>query len=426
MKRLLLVVSLLVLAGCAGVSPTDSGPPDGLGEVGNVSYDAELDIDPSDGFDERELDRYVNRSMARIEVVRELEFRRPVDVTVVNRSEYRGRYVDRVTGPTRPEWENQIWRAMFIVGDDRDVTAVLDEAFGGSVQGFYEPGRNSIVIVSDSETPTISTDTLVHELTHALQDQQFGLAFGQESRDEQAAYDTLIEGEAQLVPELYRERCGEWSCLETSAETGGSGVLEPGIAEIVLQPYTQGDDFVASLKADGGWAAVNEAHENPPVSTAQTTYPERYPADNPQNVTVPDRSNGEWERFDQEPVGDTLGVVSIYTMFATNGIIEPEQRGSYSHPVTEGWDGDQIVPYRNDGEYGYVWELVWDSEADAREFEEHYRELLEKKGGQIRGNDLYVLKEGPYDGVYKVTASGDRVRIVHGPSRDALSAIDGS
>ncbi|MFW6435857.1 MAG: Hvo_1808 family surface protein, partial [Halovenus sp.] len=247
MKRLVLVVVVVALAGCGSSVPGGPGSvqEDGIGEVNGVTSDSDLDIDPSDGFTEAELEQLVNRSMARIEVVRDLNYKRPVNVTIVNRSEYREQYVDRVTGPTHPEWENQIWRGLFIVGQDRNATDVLDEAFGGAVQGFYEPGQNSIVIVSDSETPTVRKQTLIHELTHALQDQQFGLAFGQETRDQQAAYDTLIEGEAELVSKLYLDRCGdEWSCVRPDVDTSQAGDLDRGIAQIITQPYRQGIGFV--------------------------------------------------------------------------------------------------------------------------------------------------------------------------------------
>lgn len=429
MKRLLLVVVVVVLAGCGSSVPGGPGsaPEDGLGEVGNVTSTSDLAVDPSDGFTEAELEQFVNRSMARIEVVRDLEYRQPVDVTIVNRSAYREQYVDRVTGPTRPDWENQIWRGLFIVGQDRDATDVLDEAFGGSVQGFYEPGQNSIVIVSDSETPTVRKNTLVHELTHALQDQRFGLAFGQETRDRQAAYDTLIEGEAELVPKLYLDRCGsEWSCIRPEVDASQATPLDPGIAQIITQPYRQGVGFVEQLKADGGWEAVNEAHENPPESTAQTIDPERYPGDTPQNVTIPDRSSGEWDRFDQHPEGDTVGVVSIFAMFESNGIIQPDRSGTYEHPVTTGWEGDRFVPYRTDGEFGYVWEIAWDSNSNAAQFADAYRELLDEHGGLERGIDRFVIEDGPYAGAYRLTVDGDTVRIVSGPSTNSLSAIHGT
>ncbi len=428
MKRLLLVVLVVVLAGCSGVLPGDDGDeiPEGLGEVGGVSHDAELAVESDDDLSEDELDEVVNRSMARIEVVRELEFERPVEVDVVSRAEYREQYADRVQGSTDGEWENLIWKSLFIVGDDRDVAAELDETFGDAVQGFYEPGQDRIVIVSDEENPTIDKATLVHELTHALQDQQFGLEFGHDTRDEQAAYDTLIEGEAELVPQRYLDRCDEWSCFQPETELAADTELDRGILQIITQPYTQGVGFVAELEAEGGWEAVNEAHENPPTSTAQTIDSDRYPDETHRNVTVTDRSTEQWDRFDQHPTGDTLGAASMFTMFAANGVIQPDQPESYAHPVVSGWDGDQIVPYRSGEEFGYVWEIAWQSPSDADQFAEAYEDLLDEHDGLARAQNSYVISDGPFEGAYRLEVEGDTVRITHGPSVDELSAIHDS
>lgn len=425
MKRLLLIALVLVLAGCGGLLPgeTESEPPEVLIEFGNASYDDELEIDPEDGFSEAELDKWVNRSMARIQIVRGLEFERPVAVEVISRETYQERRGNQSTDTTRSAWNNQIWRGLFLVGQDRDVTRVLDEAFGDAVQGYYEPGRDSIVIVSDSETPTIQKETLIHELVHALQDQQFGLEFGHDTRDEQAAYDTLIEGEAELIPQLYMDRCGEWSCLEPPTEQEPSGQIDPGVWLILTQPYTQGVGFVTELRERNGWDAVDQAHENPPRSTAQTINPDRYPDSDHRNVSVADRSTEEWERFDHFPEGDTLGEASIFSMLVANDVIEPDDPASYAHPISNGWDGDQLVPYRSGEEHGYVWEIAWESADDAAAFADAYEELLDEHDGLIRGQGSYMIENGPFEGAYRLTRTGDTVRIVNAPSVAALSKI---
>lgn len=430
-RGLLVIVAVVVLAGCAGFLPGDSTErevPEELGEVDGVSYDDKLEIDPEEGFTEEELDEFVKRTMARIEVVRQLEFDRPVDVDLFTREEYRDWRANRSTSRTEAEWENQIWRSLFLIGQDTNATAELDEAFGGAVQGFYQPGQDQIVIVSDSESPTINKATLIHELVHALQEQQFGLEFGHESRDEQAAYDTVVEGEADLVPRLYLEEwCEQWSCLRpelaTEGGTGGDATLDLGIYLMLTQPYTQGTQFVEGVKSEGGWEAVNELHENPPRSTAQTIYPERSTEFVPENISITDQSSGDWERFDHEPVGDTLGVASLYSMFAANDIVEIEEPIEYAHPVVEGWQGDRIVPYRSAGEFGYVWELSWESEDDAEQFAEAYRELLDSHGGLARGSTSYVIPDGPFAGAYRLTVEDDRVLIVNGPDLDSLTGI---
>ncbi|WP_436902414.1 Hvo_1808 family surface protein [Halovenus halobia] len=425
---LLVVAAVVVLAGCGGIlGDTGREVPDGYGEVGGVEYDDDINVTVEDGLTEAELGRLVNRTMARIEAVRELNYKEPVDVEIIDREQYREQRNGQVS-PGGGAWENQIWRGLFLVGQDRDATALVEDAFGTSVTGYYRAGTNDIVIVSESETPTVGMDTLVHELTHALQDQQYGLEFGQSTRDQQAAYDTLIEGEAGLVSHLYlKEWCQQWDCVRpeqaVGAEQPDASELPEAISLVVGQPYRVGPTYVQQLEQAGGWEAVNERHENPPRTTAAIIDDDGVAE--PTEITIPDRSTPEWERFDHEPTGDTLGAASIYAMLAANGVAENEDPRRYDHPAVEGWTGDRIVPYRSNTEYGYVWELAWENTEEAEEFAGAFEQVLERNGGLARGTSSYIIESGSFEGAYRVSVDGNRVEIVGGPDREALTEIHG-
>jgi hypothetical protein len=83
------------------------------------------------------------------------------------------------------------------------------------------------------------------------------------------------------------------------------------------------------------------------------------------------------------------------------------------------------VPYRDGERYGYVWETAWATEQDAREFARAYRALLESKDARFRGDGVAVVPSGAYADAFRLTRSGTRVRVVNGPTVDALSAIHG-
>jgi hypothetical protein len=53
-------------------------------------------------------------------------------------------------------------------------------------------------------------------------------------------------------------------------------------------PYMSGMEFAQSLFDRGGWDAIDAAYANPPVSTEQILHPDRYPADQPVTVELPD------------------------------------------------------------------------------------------------------------------------------------------
>lgn len=424
---LLALLVLAVLAGCA--APMGDTPPPvegGIGEVDGVTYNETFGFEDEEQLNESQREMLLKRSMARVEVVRDLEFEHQVEFDVISRETYRTDYRSR-PGETHAEWNNQVWKGLFLVGDDRDVVDVFDEAFGGAVAGFYQVGQHRIVVVTDEEEPVIRKSTLVHELTHALQDQHFGLDGRPDRQDPQLAQSAVVEGEAEVVPSLYLERCGaEWTCYNPSVAPGATGNLDWGVLNVVLYPYRVGPEFVEEIRADGGWAAVDDLHTHYPSSTAQVTHPERYPDRPPLAVSVPDRAGADWERFDHDPVGDTIGEASIFVMLSQNDVIEPADPRSYEHPVTTGWRGDELAPYRSsEGDsFGYVWKLEWESDEDAGAFADAYRELLDGEGATSVGEDTYVVDEDSNFGhAYRVTQEGTRVTIVNAPSEEALSDI---
>jgi hypothetical protein len=180
---------------------------------------------------------------------------------------------------------------------------------------------------------------------------------------------------------------------------------------------------------------VNAVYENKPASTEQVIHPERYPDESPVEVTVADRSAGNWSRFDVEPVGDTVGEASLFATFWYQRYLDRSElrqnAGAYSDynyraEPSEGWAGDLIVPYRSDeGEYGYVFRTEWDSEADAKEFADAYRTTLTLMlGGEKVANGVYrVPDERAFGDAFRVTRDGTTVTVVNAPETWQLDTV---
>jgi len=418
-----LVLGLAVAGVLVGsfVPTTDGGLPEEVGEVDGVTYNQSIPVTVEDGLNESERDVLVARSMARVEVIRGLAFEERVGVEVISRAEYRDR---RETDQSETErtWENLRWEALFVIGEDRDAPTVLDEAFGSSVLGYYSPDDGQIVVVSDAEEPTLDTGTLVHELVHALQHQRFGLAHDAGTTDAKQARDSVIEGEARLVPELYLDRCGaDWSCVRPPTENTSTD-LSLGIQLQLLAPYTQGQVFVETVQERGGWGAVDDLHEQFPASSAQFLHPDRYPGAEPVEVTVTDRSGEGWHRLDRT---DTLGEVSVYTMLVHSEAVDVEEPTRYDHPSSEGWAGGQMALYERNGEFGYVWETAWETPTDAEQFASAYRDALGANGGVATGEDVFVVPDGGFEDAFRVTREDRTVRIINAPTVEGLTEVHG-
>ncbi|SDN02347.1 hypothetical protein SAMN04487949_3203 [Halogranum gelatinilyticum] len=454
-------------------APADLADPttDRLGWEGGYWYNESIDVDQSDGLNSSELAAVTNRSMARVEYIRGLEFERSVPVEVVSRDEFASSQSDRETPPSRRTFDNAKFEALFMINESTDSIAVQSQNRGASVGGYYSPSEERIVLVSNSQTPSVSEVTLSQELFHALQDQQFDLSsFDQSTREQHNAADGIIEGDGNLVDYLYGQRCGEeWTCLSDTGSASGetsnnssSGSSSGGLADLgpyflKYQPYSDGPAFVYQVYEAGGWDAVNAVYETPPTSTSQTIHPGQYPESEPSVPTVDDRTTGSWERV--EPEGRVnygrVGEAGLAAMFASPlyeqpgaAIVSPrswlntDDNGTprtfdplnYDTDYSDDFAGDRFVAYADadaEDRSGYVWAVRFDNESAADDFRDGYGQLLDYRNAteveDASGpGSVYRIPEGDDNGfsdAFRVVQRGDTVTITNAPTVEALAGV---
>ncbi len=459
----------------ANASAPDDPPDDRLGWEAGYWHNESLDVTADDGLNESELDAVVARSMARVEVVRQMEFDSRVPVEVTSRSAYRNR-----SGGNRSaalaRFDNAKFEALFLVGEENSSIETQESARGQSVLGFYSPTRDAIVLVSESETPRLDGEgTLAHELVHALQDQQFNLSQGQvRTRDAYQGRNGLIEGDASLTQGRYLERCGDqWDCLgpagDAGADTGtdagagddaapedGTGAERSGpaghfgIQFMMYFPYSDGPGFVRSLYQDGGWAAVNDAYDEVPDGSTEVIDPSLYDEWEPANVTLRDRSSAEWERVEPpgrvdyaRPGQSAIAASLAYTLTDSynrssvvaprdvlnagpTGALDQDDPFEYDPAAAAGWTGGKMFVYRNGSESGYVWRTRWTDAGQAREFATTWEVVIGHWGGERVGTNEWVIGDGPFADAFAVRQEGKAVTIVNAPERDQLSGVHGA
>jgi len=455
-------------------TPADGGdgtdgevvPPDPatdrLGWESGYWYNESLAITPDDGLNESERRMVVARAMARVEHIRELEFDEQVPVEIISRDQYRERTTNRSTytqGFRR--FDNAKFEAMFLVGEDRDSIAVQEANRGTAVLGFYSVRNDTIVVVSESDTPKIRDElTLGHELLHALQDQHFNLSsYHAATRDEFNGQRGLVEGDANFVEERYSQRCasGEWECISLPGEDGGAGGdLHLGTYFLSFFPYSDGPSFVDYHFERGGWEAVNAVYADPPTTAEQVIYPEKYPDERAVDVTIEDTNRSGWERIRPEPAEPNgtradyarLGQSAVTTMFVytifddynrsqlvtradfvnfnSSGGIDSSDPFNYAIAESDGWDGDRMHVYQHPehgNETAYVWKLVWASPAEAEEFARGYRELLAHWGGTRVSENVWRVENSPFADAFYLDVTGDTVVVVNAPTEEALGDV---
>jgi len=246
------------------------------------------------------------------------------------------------------------------------------------VVGVYVPEQEQLYISTGEQWGDADDQALLaHAYVQALQDQRFDLEAMRAratTTDAALAIQALMEGDAILLTALYhygsvtladRERLVE---LISRAQRPDYGTeLDRSEIWTRLQhfPYWEGFQFVDALFQIGGWDAVNQAYTNPPRSTEQVLHPERYleGADGPTSVVVPDVSAVLDEKWTLV-VRDTLGEFTLGLYL--EGLLPSDT----AWQAADGWNGDTFVAWEHaDGSQVLVWRTVWDSNADAVEFE---------------------------------------------------------
>jgi len=449
--------------------PRENPDTDRLGWENGCWANETLSVTRGDGLNETELDAVVGRSMARVEAVRELEFETSVPVEVISREQLRERRSGNGNGSSNGTsmanrlHQNVKWEAMFSIGEDENALSAFESTQTATIGGFYNYAQDRIVIVSENTTaPKMDEITLSQELFHALQDQRLAVSYNRSTREDNNAALGIIEGDGNFVDLLYQRRCesGEWNCVLPQASGGGGGDssdINYGIYLTQYQPYSDGPRFVRSIYNDGGWDAVNAVYENPPTSTEQVIYPEKYPDETSTEITFEDTSSDEWTipdlgngsvdyaRFGQaglsamfmrpvfESGGNAAPVVTARELYNLTAAGQPSSFDplNYGLSVTDGWENDRLYPYVTEdsastNETGYVWQTAWENGSEASEFRRGYVQLLTYYGAREaegREDTYRIPDEEPFGDAFAVVQQGDTVVLVNAPTVEELSEV---
>lgn len=338
-----------------------------------------------------------------VEELRELDTREPVAFQLMSRNALRERLeqdIEEDTDPTEIAAEDKMLKLLGLIPPDTDLLTLLLDLYGTSVAGFYDEEEDTFFLIGEVSPEGFSLKdqvAFVHEYAHALQDQYFDLsrftgkaADERYNDDEGAAIQALVEGDAQLVETLYIiDRVGVDRVDElVEASTLDMEVLErtpPFLRDSLVFPYIYGQLFVQFIFETGGWEAVNEVWEKLPASTEQILHPEKYPADTPTAVTLPEDLASALGDGWAESLRDTWGEFQLLLML--NEALDVQAAEG-----ADGWDGDQYVYLTNGQQRLFVMEIVWDDEHEAAEGGAALEEWLQYNALEPQGNHRFAGK----------------------------------
>ena len=181
----------------------------------------------------------------------------------------------------------QLMRALGLISGKADLVALTNAQQSGGVIGYYSYDDQRIRIRGTALTPRVKV-TIVHELTHVLQDQYFGLgpAFKQlraSQTVDDVAFDAIVEGDARRVENDYQATLSKADQAAvrkaddaTAAAYRRSAAQVPSIMNVMSDsPYELGQIAVGAAFKSGGNTAVDALFRTPPDHDIQIIEPWR-------------------------------------------------------------------------------------------------------------------------------------------------------
>jgi hypothetical protein len=425
-RRLARVVAACALGGVAA-----------LASWGAARAQSEENLRPARGNVLAEVDRI----LAVVVAVRGLEPKAPIRAGLHTRESLRQVLLDKLDQEISPERlaaETRILNMLGVLEPGVDYYALLVELLTSQIAGFYDEETGELFLLDDLPAD-MQAPTLAHELFHGIQDQLYGIRQVRpnwpEADDAMLAATALLEGDAVGLMIDYSFG-GSLSFTDIpnfmallEGQLGGVAELAPVgdvaipsfLQEELLFPYVGGLAFVHYLKSAGGWAAVDRAYRDPPLSTEQVLHPERYV----------DRDEPTWLTLDLsvlEATGLERRYDSVFGEFRWRALLRhglgEEVAARAIENAAAGWDGDRFVALEGqDGVFALVVLTVWDTPRDAREFEA----VLARFVGRLVGREPVVRESREHgashrlatrDGLIVLERWGDMVLwIMYAPER---------
>ena len=355
MRRLLacLLVAGLILAACGDDTSTSTTAPPTTVAVGDLNAD-------------------LNLLVAAAEAGRGLAFFEPPTITIVSTAELADRVkaqIDEDLDPAEMLVFQHLYETLGLLDGSVDLVQAYRDLYAEQVGGFYDDDTGEMVIAGDEVLTPLSKSIVVHELVHALTDEQYGFASTMNDLvdagryEEAAAIQALVEGDATYFQLVYLQSlpADEQAAAVTESLRTDTTVIDrlpAWFAKDLTFAYDSGFGFVARVISEEGAAGVNQAYTHFPASTEQILHPEKYfSMEPPLEVAVPTLDVPGFDVFEDGVFGEwNLGLYLLSGVDPGDALI-----------AAAGWGGDHYRIYSNGTEVVFLYVSEADTPRDAQE-----------------------------------------------------------
>jgi hypothetical protein len=264
--------------------------------------------------------------------------------------------------------------------------------YTNEIGGYYDP-KKKIYYMAAWLPANYQNMVSIHELTHALQDQKFGLRrlidHKSMKTDSLSARSALIEGDATAVMIDFSRVLAGFPLLAKDLDLSRGFNLEDlsavnfstdspeSLKTMLTFPYFYGIKFVHALLQKGSYEEVNQAFLNPPKTTREIIHPADYLAKKKfLEITEVDlKKVFKLELLEYSDILGELGLKALMQMF----------NQEKSEIIAEGWIGDRIGLSKKD----IYWLIAFETSKDLTEFiSSYFIAYSEKKDCEIKEQEV--------------------------------------
>ncbi len=311
---------------------------------------------------------------------------------------------------------------------DFDLKQTTIDLLTEQAAAFYDFKRKKLFI-SDWATVNMRQAALIHELAHALADQNVNIQKftnkGSDNSEASLAREAVVEGQASwLMLEVGARRNGRTLAdpqtarefLETDADAQQSDYPVFNNAPLYLRrtlmfPYDEGEKFQQAVFLHDGMPAFSRIFREPPISTAQIEHPERYFEHTPLSSPVLPKPIRHAKPFVAGAMGEleTRILLEQYVSVALAGELGPKLKGA-DYRVDETKPSHRMT---------LVYASEWNDRDAAAQYFEAYRKILRGKwkSVEVTTEDATRFSGKSEDGYFAVTLDGNTVLSKEGFER---------
>jgi hypothetical protein len=365
----------------------------------------------------------IDGAMTDLAEVTGFQIKTPLEFQSITRDQVKTFLADKMKSGVKPEEvrAEELTLKMFgFVPQDFDLKKSTLELLTEQTAAFYDFHEKKLFI-TDWAASKMQDEALVHELAHALADQNFRLERYtrkvEDDSEKSLARQAVVEGQAQWLTRAVLLKRGMTPETDESGKEGEKDNDSPVFDKAPLYfqatlmfPYDVGESFQQAVFEKYGKEGFTRVFQHPPISAQQVLHPEKYFAGvMPLDVDIPQMKG--MKHLVEGPVGELDHAILLQQYVGKDAArdLSPHWRGGNFRIYENKKKGLDVLVYRS----------VWTDDASAEWFFASYEKILRGKWKSIEiteRTDSRIGGKGD-DGYFCVDVSATVVT-----SREGLAA----